>query len=144
MKTPFAISLLILGFCVTLSAQQDSDALASVYKTGNETSKSDVTAVSYTHPTYKGGQMALQNYLSKSFVYTDKDRENGFEGTIIVRCTIGASGQPEKAWIVQSVHPAVDERAKKVVLAMPSWKPAVRHGETVSTTVDIPFELKLR
>ena len=144
MKTVSGIFLLILGLCVSLPAQHDPEAMASVHQLGNETSRSGVTAVSYTQATYKGGQQALHTYLAKSFVYTQKDRENGFEGTIIVRCTIGASGQPEKAWIVQSVHPTVDERAKKVVLEMPSWEPAVRNGERTSMTVDIPFEMRLR
>jgi protein TonB len=143
MKTVCGICLLALGFCFSLQAQHDFDALASVNNPGDEKSK-PVAEVSYTHASYKGGQQALHTYLSESFVYTSKARENGFEGTIIVRCTISASGQPENARIVQSVHPIVDERAAEVVLEMPAWEPATRNGVKTRSTVDIPFELKLR
>lgn len=144
MKTVCGICLLVLGAFVSLQAQHDSDAMASVNTISNEMPKATVAEVSYTQAKFKGGQQALHTYLAESFVYSNKDRENGFEGTIIVRCTIGTSGQPEKAWIVQSVHATVDERAKNVVLQMPTWEPAVRNGVKTRTTVDIPFEMKLR
>lgn len=68
--------------------------------------------------------------------YTEAARAAGVQGKVRVRVTVGADGKPSKVEVVQSLHPELDEAAKRAVLDA-RFSPATRCGEPVSATFTI-------
>lgn len=68
--------------------------------------------------------------------YAAAARAAGVQGKVRVRVTVGADGKPSKVEVVQSLHPELDEAAKKAVLDA-RFAPATRCGEPVSATFTI-------
>ncbi len=93
---------------------------------------------------FPGGLEALRTYLADHFQYSDKAVENGIEGTLIVKFWVGKDGKPLHPEVKQSLHPIVDAEAIRVVNSMPDWQPRVKNGQAVTTSVEIPFEVRLR
>lgn len=68
--------------------------------------------------------------------YTAAARAAGVEGKVRVRVTVGPDGKPSTVEVVQSLHPELDESAKKAVLEA-RFSPATRCGEPVAATFTI-------
>jgi len=68
--------------------------------------------------------------------YADSARAAGVQGKVRVRVTVGVDGKPSKAEVVQSLHPELDEAAKRAVLDA-RFSPATRCGEPVAATFTI-------
>jgi TonB family protein len=93
---------------------------------------------------FPGGTKAIHEFLATHFELPALAAENGFEGTVIIICTIDAKGRPSDVKVKQSVHRIVDDAAVAVVRQMPLWQPACVNGVAVSRSIEIPFVIKLR
>lgn len=147
MKSLF--TLLVLLVAVNFSLQSQTFASSTIdsnepYASLSNSLDIPVANDNVIKATFPGGVKAMKAYFLKEFSFTDMARENGFEGTIIVRCTIDDQGRPTEATIVQSVHPMIDAKALATVQNMPNWSPAMINGQPQATSIDIPFQLRLR
>lgn len=85
----------------------------------------------------------LSKWVYPYLKYPKTAVEQGIQGTVMVGFVIGKDGKMRDVQIVKSVHPLLDEEALKVVSASPKWRPGIRAGKKVSTSMTIPVEFRL-
>ena len=93
---------------------------------------------------FPGGADALRIYLADHFRYSQKAVENGLEGKVIVKFTVRKDGKACNPVIKQSLHPILDQAAINVINSMPNWQPRMMNGVAVTSSVEIPFEVRIR
>ncbi|HEY6913842.1 MAG TPA: TonB family protein [Paludibacter sp.] len=92
---------------------------------------------------YPGGEKALLNYVGRNTKYPFQEQQNGVQGTVMVRFVVTKLGKVEKAAILRSVSPNIDEEALRVVNLLQDWIPAEKKGEKVSMNYVLPIQFKL-
>lgn len=91
----------------------------------------------------QGGMSGMIRYLSKNIDYPKSAQENGTQGTVRVQFVVGTDGSLTDFKIVQSVDPALDKEALRVVMSMPKWKPGTMNGKPVRVRYTLPVAFKL-
>jgi TonB family protein len=94
-------------------------------------------------PEFPGGMQEMHKFLSKNIRYPADARRNGIEGEVLIRFVISESGRVRNPEVVKSLGEGTDEEALRVVLNMPSWKPAMQNGRPVPTEYILPIEFKI-
>ncbi|SFX27721.1 energy transducer TonB [Cytophaga hutchinsonii] len=88
---------------------------------------------------FPGGDDALKNFLLKNIKYPYNAVESPYTGKIEVDLLIEKSGKIGNITIYHSPNPAISTEIKRVIGNMPEWKPCVKHGQTVPSTVTVYF-----
>lgn len=95
-------------------------------------------------PEYPGGQQEMFKYLAYSVKYPAEAMNAGVQGRVLVNFTVKADGSIADVKVAQSVSPALDAEAVRVVSEMPRWNPATNEsGEAVNCTFALPVQFKL-
>ena len=92
------------------------------------------------NPQFPGGQPALEKFLADNLKYSKTLRKKGIEGVVVVKVQVTESGALQNPTIQNSLDPALDAEAIRLVNAMPAWEPA-RFGER---NVAVPFYIPIR
>ena len=85
----------------------------------------------------------LTAYLSKNIHYPDAAREANIEGRVIVKFVVNEDGSISDVQVVRGIGSGCDEEAKRVVMAMPKWKPGKQNGKAVKVYFTQPISFKL-
>ena len=93
----------------------------------------------YTAPSYKGGEAAIQAFITKNF-QQPSERER-VEGKIVVAVIVGPKGKPIDAQVVRSVNNTLNTEAVRVCKKM-KFKPATVGKKKVKGRIDITFPIK--
>jgi len=88
-------------------------------------------------PKFPGGEFALFTYINENIKYP-KTKTN-IRGKVIVRFEITKTGEIGRSEILQSLGPAFDYEAVKVVKSLPKWTPGKHNGEYVNVWYNIPI-----
>ncbi len=102
-----------------------------------------VTAVDM-FPEFPGGNTALMKFLSHNINYPQKAMENGIQGKVVVQFIVKKDGTIGTVKVVKSVHPLLDEEAKRLVKMLPKFEPAYRDEKPVNTWYTLPVTFKLQ
>lgn len=94
-------------------------------------------------PQFRGGPMALRNYISSQLKYPVKAIESRIQGKVFVSFVVNKDGKISDANVVQGVHPLLDEEALRVVGDMPKWKAGMMHGKEVRVAYTMPISFNL-
>ena len=95
-------------------------------------------------PEYKGGQDALQSYISNNIEYPQDAIDNNTEGTVNVQFIVDENGKVSNVRTVgNKIGYGLEEEAVKVVSQMPEWKPGQVKGKYVKTWRTLPITYKL-
>jgi BlaR1 peptidase M56/Gram-negative bacterial TonB protein C-terminal len=136
-----------------------------------DTSKDDIFTVVEEAPEYQGGMPALFKWLGQNIRYPKVARENSIQGTVfvgfvvekdgsisgidikkgvkgIIRDTLVVVGFSETngvkgTKIVEREDHSIDNEAKRVIAAMPKWKPGRDKGVPVRVAYTLPIKFKL-
>jgi protein TonB len=65
------------------------------------------------------------------------------EGDVILQVVVGTDGQVSGVTVVKSVHPLLDDAAKKAVLRY-QYRPGQRNGVPEPTTIRIAVSFRMR
>ena len=103
----------------------------------------DVFLVVEDMPEYPGGNEALIQYLSSSIKYPESCKEEHIEGQVLITFVVEKTGRVSDVKVIKSVHPELDAEAKRVIEAMPDWKPGKQRGEDVRVQFTIPVTFRL-
>ena len=125
----------------TQSQVQDQDIV--IIEMEPEDVLSDVFEIVEDQPAFPGGPMAMMQYLADNINYPDECKKEGIEGRVIITFVVDKDGSIKNPEILQSVYPALDEAAMKVVASMPAWKPGTQNGENVRVRFTLPINFKL-
>ncbi len=93
-------------------------------------------------PTFPSGEDGLKYFLKQNLVYPEEAIKDSIEGNVIVSFIVRFNGTVDNPQIEESLAPAFDEEALRVVKAMPKWHPGEQYGEPVSVRMSLPVAFK--
>lgn len=97
------------------------------------------------YPAYPGGDMALISYCIRNMVYPTEAFVNKIQGKVVVCFIVETDGSISDVKVAQSVHPALDAEAVRVVKTIPKkFSPGKKDGKAVKTTYNLPVKFKLK
>lgn len=95
-------------------------------------------------PKYTGGETAMFSFLVNNVKYPESAAKDSIQGRVVVKFTVQADGAVKDANVVESVCPALDEEATRVVMLMPRWIPGEKDGKKVACSFTLPISFKLQ
>ena len=96
-----------------------------------------------THAKFPGGDTALSQWLGKNLRYPAAAQEQGAQGTVKVKFVVTNTGDIVNPEIEESVFPALDSEALRLVQKMPMWEPGKSNGVPVNSYVVLPVTFRL-
>jgi protein TonB len=95
-------------------------------------------------PMYKGGNVAMYNYLGKELRYPSVARRMGIEGRVFVQFVVDKDGKITDVLSLKGIGGGCDEEAVRVVSSMPSWNPGKQRGKPVKVRMVLPVFFRLK
>jgi protein TonB len=95
-------------------------------------------------PMFPGGNSALLKFIAENTVYPAEALENSIQGKVFIKFAVSADGSVKRLEITRSVHPLLDEEAKRVVSTLPKWKPGKQNGKPVPVWYSVPVTFEIR
>ena len=95
-------------------------------------------------PSFPGGAVALNAFLSSNTKYPVVAQENGVQGRVIVGFVVERDGSISDVKVLRSVDPSLDREATRVVKSMPKWTPGKQNGSTVRVKYTVPVVFRLQ
>ena len=131
---PFVLLLLFVT-CLSFSP---------VLFAGNENLNA-VWPIAEQMPEFKGGEKALMKYLNSNLVYPTQAVADAVEGDVICTFIVEKDGSVSHVYVATSSgNDMLDAEAKRVVAAMPKWKPGKQKGKVVRVQYSIPIKFRLQ
>ena len=93
-------------------------------------------------PEFPGGKDSLLAYIDRNLKLPNKK----VGGTVTVSFIVSATGQVHSLVVMQEIsgHPEYSAEAKRVILSMPLWKPAIHFGKNVSSFFMMPISFVVK
>ncbi|UKN00722.1 energy transducer TonB [Paracrocinitomix mangrovi] len=95
------------------------------------------------HPTFPGGEKALQIFLQNEMQYPQSAYRRKVQGTVYVNFIIGKTGAVKNAKVIVGADDDLDKEAERIVGAMPNWKPGEVDGKAADLHYTIPVQFVL-
>ena len=96
-----------------------------------------------SEPDYPGGVNGLMAFLLENLVYPTFAMENGIQGRVVIKFVVTTTGNVANAEVVESVDPALDDEAIRVVSMIKGFSPGVLDGKKVNVWYTLPIKFKL-
>ena len=122
--------------------ESQSDYSSNETAMNEETSNSDgnsIDDVKEVMPEFPGGPQALMDYLKANVIFPKVAEDEGIQGRVVVSYVVDIDGSITDVQVVQSVHPALDKEAMRVVRNMPKWIPGKHDGKAVQVKYSLPI-----
>ena len=94
-------------------------------------------------PSFKGGDAALMEWLSRNIKYPVMAEENGIQGRVVATFVVERDGSITNVKIVKSVESSLDNEAVRVLMSMPKWIPGKQSGQDVRVRYTVPVTFRL-
>ena len=95
-------------------------------------------------PEFPGGTKALFKWIQDNLKYPSISRNNGSQGTALMAFTVNSDGSITDVQVAKSTNDMyLDKEAKRVVEAMPKWKPGKQAGKAVRVSFKLPIRFRL-
>ena len=109
------------------------EAAASSKKNEMDTIEQDgeVFYVVEDMPKFPGDLPALKKYVYSNLEYPEQAKNQGIEGSVIVRFLINEKGEAVNSEVLRSSYKGFDAPALKVINEMPDWTPGKQRGKPV-------------
>lgn len=96
-------------------------------------------------PSFKGKDLSyFTKWVASNYVLPDIAKESCIQGRIKVSFIVKADGSVSNVTITQSLDPAFDEEAVRVVSSSPKWSPGMIDGTPVNVQCTIPVIISFR
>jgi len=97
-------------------------------------------------PEFPGGIDGLIKFLSENIQHPVEARTKGNikQGRVLVQFVIDETGKVVDVKIIESVSPALDKEAVRVVESMPNWTPGTQRGKNVRVKFTLPINFRVR
>ena len=133
-------------FCEGLAVIKKNGVYGYVDKEGKSTF--DVAANNISKPkavevmpSFPGGQQGLMEWFNSNFQVPAEAVRDRAVGKTVVSFVVSKTGEVTNVEILESVHPAIDEVAKKLFVKMPRWTPGTLDGVPVNVKYSMPFNV---
>lgn len=95
-------------------------------------------------PKYRGGESALEDYVTNHVQYPQTALDDGTAGRVQVAFTVGENGKVTDVHTVSNkIGDGLDDEAVRVVSSMPDWMPATVKGKPVKARVTLPITFRI-
>ena len=96
-------------------------------------------------PSFPGGEEKLFQFLADNLKYPPYARENNITGTVFLSFVVNEDGSITEVQVLRGISGGAvcDAEAKRVVQAMPPWKPGKQNGRAVPVRYNLPIKFKL-
>lgn len=108
----------------------------------DRTSKNQIYQVADKMPQYPGGMTEMLNFVKENLKYPEVKGKK-IEGNVLIKFIIGADGKVYSVDVLESLNPAYDKEAMRVVNSFPDWIPGENEGEKVNVQLALPINFKL-
>lgn len=139
LKTILIVSSILILTTIILF-QSNTKAVAQTQQKGEDAVFTYVERM----PEFPGGTSALMAYLGNNIHYPPKAKKNKVEGKAIIQFVVKKDGAIGNVKIVRDLEDGCGAEAKRVVAAMPKWKPGLMKGEPVNVYYTLPVSFKLQ
>jgi TonB family protein len=92
---------------------------------------------------FTGGESAMQKWMQRNLVYPEMSMEMGEQGKVYLRFIVEKDGTISNVEVIKGVSRDLDNEAKRVIRAMPEWKPGRSKGMTVRSSFTMPINFEL-
>jgi TonB family protein len=89
-------------------------------------------------------QKSMMKHVRKNFKYPTNAQENGVQGRVYVKFTIGKDGKVKDVTILRGVSKDLDKEAIRIVSKLPKLTPASQDGQNVQVTTMLPIMFRLQ
>lgn len=113
--------LLVLFVTTSLNAQKTNKKDSNSVKK-QTTEKDIILDATEEMPEYPGGDQALMTFIGNNVQYPTDAKEQGIQGTVVLRFVVTAIGTVGKIDIIRGVSPSLDAEAVRVVNMLKGWK----------------------
>jgi len=96
-----------------------------------------------TMPEFPGGYEGLNAYLSKNLTFPASARKQKIQGRVVISFIIDDDGLITNVRKIRGIGGGCDEEAMRIIQSMPSWKPAIQNGKTVSVMFTLPVYFRI-
>ncbi|MBS1689629.1 MAG: energy transducer TonB, partial [Bacteroidetes bacterium] len=86
----------------------------------------------------------INSFIGKNLRYPDAARENNIEGRVVLKFVVNEDGSVSDISVLKGIGGGCDEEAKRVLSAMPKWKPGKQNGHAVKVYFTLPIVFKLQ
>lgn len=97
----------------------------------------------YTPPTFPGGEIALEKFISKHIIYPDILKDEAISGSVIVEVTIDVDGKVTEPVVISGLDPVLDRQALKIASLLPDFSPATLDHSRVKSIVKLAIDFKV-
>lgn len=122
----------------------ETKAVKPAVTTEPAASTSQPAADVYTEAEPLNGYPDLYAYFQKELTYPVETIKDSIEGIVSVSFVINKTGKPEQIKILNSLGPAFDNEALRVIGGMPEWKPASLNGKPMPAKISMPLSFQLQ
>lgn len=95
-------------------------------------------------PSFLGGTKALTAYLAKNTKYPEAAMKAGQQGRVLCSFIVETDGTISDLKVVKKVWPLLEEEAKRVVMSMPKWVPAMMDEKSVRCRTLLPIVFRIK
>lgn len=92
---------------------------------------------------FPGGKVSLLKYLKNNLKYPPAAKYYRKQGRVVCTFTVVEDGSITNIKVAQSIDPALDKEAVRVIKAMPRWNPAKENGVPVKINYFLPINFSL-
>lgn len=103
-----------------------------------------ITEFPDVEPQFPGGEEAMQHFFVNTLQYPETSVENNEQGKVYVEFVVEVDGNITNIRILRGVSRDLDREAKRIIRAMPQWKPGEKDGKKVRTRMRLPIKFTLR
>lgn len=89
-------------------------------------------------------QGEMLQFIYKNIKYPSIAKENGIEGTVVIRFVVSKKGEVQDATIVKDVAGGCGKEALRVVKLMSKWKAGRQGGRNVPVYFNLPVKFQLQ
>ena len=93
---------------------------------------------------FKGGNEALQAFISQHLTYPEACRFNAIEGAVKVKLYFDHKGAIIRYTILEGVDELCNAEVERVIALMPNWKPAQYNGRKIPSKIIVSFRFQLQ
>ena len=96
-------------------------------------------------PSFDGGDANnFSKWVNSKLVYPEIAKDNGIEGRVTLRFTIGKDGRVQDVQVLSSPDESLSREAVRVVSSSPKWEPGRQRDHAVKVTYTFPVIYRLR
>jgi TonB family protein len=93
-------------------------------------------------PSYPGGEVELNKFLSSNLSMPDDARKAGIQGTVYATFLVKEDGTVTDAKIIRGIGKSCDNEVLRVINLMPKWYPGKQNGRSVAVQFNMPVNFE--